>query len=150
MRSGPSQSNTSAARQCRASRRNPDEALRSIGYEPWFGANGRISYERRDAKGQPTHPIHFVAYSGLAWRSQLAFRDALRASSSDRIRSDETRAFSEVGGARLVLLGALSIGLLSLGNAILLHEFWPFLVAVFWGIALGLFSFTQLVFSARA
>ena len=65
------------------------------------------------------------------------------------IRSGESRAFASARGAHLVLLGAGLVAVLSLINAIFVHEFWPFLVAICWGIALGLFSFTHLVFSAR-
>jgi len=86
-----------------------DEAIRGIGYLPWVGADGRISYERRDPKGEPTHHAHFVAYGGLLWHSQLAFRDALRGNPSNReayerlkrdlaARYTDTRDYSEAKG----------------------------------------------------
>ena len=87
-----------------------EEAIRAIGYMPWFGAEGRISYERRDGQGKPTHHVHFVVYGELLWHNQLAFRDALRESLADReayerlkrdlaARFTDTRDYSEAKGS---------------------------------------------------
>ena len=82
------------------------QSIRAFGYQPWFSGPGRVSYERRNSQQQPTHHLHFVVYRELRWREQLAFRDALRASASDReayerlkrylaARYTDTRDYSE-------------------------------------------------------
>ena len=84
-------------------------ALEALGYVPWFGATGRVSYERRNAEGQATHHVHFVVFGDLLWRNQLMFRDALRTNAADReayeklkrelaAKYTDTRDYSEAKG----------------------------------------------------
>jgi GrpB-like predicted nucleotidyltransferase (UPF0157 family) len=61
-----------------------EQSIRTLGYEPWFGAKGRVSYERRNSQSQPTHHLHLVIHDGSQWRDQLTFRDFLRASADER------------------------------------------------------------------
>jgi hypothetical protein len=65
-------------------------------------------------------------------------------------RSGERQALLTARGGLFVPVGSVFVVALSLVNAISLHQFWPFLFAIWWGMALGLFAFVQLVFSAQA
>ena len=82
-----------------------ETALEELGYVPWFGAEGRISFALRDSAGRTTHHLHIVIFDGPLWRDNLAFRDALRSSDADRTaylrlkrelaaRFDDTRSYS--------------------------------------------------------
>ena len=64
--------------------------------------------------------------------------------------SEQRRSFSRTRGGLIVLFGSPLVIALSLFNAVSLHQFWPFLFAVWYGLALALFAFIHLVFSARA
>jgi hypothetical protein len=86
--------------------------------------------------------IYFVCASATAF---LNVRAAARAESGDaRLRMPR---FAHIwrGGA-IALAVAVLVLALQLANVVALHTFWPVLVAVWWGIALGLFSFVGLVF----
>ena len=83
-----------------------EQLIRTLGYEPWFGATGRLSFERRNSQSQPTHHLHVVIHDGSQWRDQLTFRDFLRASAGEReayeslkrnlaARYTDTRIYSE-------------------------------------------------------
>jgi hypothetical protein len=63
--------------------------------------------------------------------------------------SEQRRSFSRARGGRIVTLASLLVIALSVLNAVSLHQFWPFLFAVWYGMALALFAFVQLVFSSR-
>ncbi len=64
--------------------------------------------------------------------------------------TEQRRSFSRARGGRIVTFGSLLVIALSLLNAVSLHQFWPFLFAAWYGMALALFAFLQLVFSTRA
>ena len=53
-------------------------------------------------------------------------------------------------GGAVALFAALLVICLQLTNLVVLHAFWPVLVAAWWGIALSLFAFVGLLFPARA
>ncbi len=63
--------------------------------------------------------------------------------------SEQRRLFSLTRGGRVVTFASVLVIALSLLNAASLHQFWPFLFAVWYGMALALFAFVQLVFSSR-
>lgn len=60
------------------------DRLSELGYVPWWGGDGRVSFQRRNRCGQPTHNLHIVVYEGPNWRRYLSFRDRLRASGARR------------------------------------------------------------------
>jgi GrpB-like predicted nucleotidyltransferase (UPF0157 family) len=80
--------------------------LSELGYVPWYGGEGRISFQQRDSAGRPTHHLHIVIYDGPNWRNYLRFRDQLRSNASDRAayerlkrelasKFDDTRDYSD-------------------------------------------------------
>ena len=73
-------------------------------------------------------------------------RDARRGSQGDMAR--DSRRLQRL--MPWVLLGALLVLGVQLANAISLHQFWPVLIAVWWGIGLSLFAFVSLLFTTRA
>jgi hypothetical protein len=52
-------------------------------------------------------------------------------------------------GGAVALSGALTVIAVQLANLIVLHAFWPVLLAVWWGIGLSLFAFVGLLFPAE-
>lgn len=90
--------------------------------------------------------IHALAVCATA---SLNFRDVLRAR---RAQADSLGRPSQLvakGGLAVLAIALLVIGL-QVVNAISLHAFWPFLVAVWWGIAVSLFAFVGLLFAGRS
>jgi hypothetical protein len=55
-----------------------------------------------------------------------------------------------VRGGSVVLVVAFLVLCLQVANVFSLHAFWPVLVAVWWGLAVSLFSFVSLLFYTRA
>ncbi|MBW2270203.1 MAG: hypothetical protein JRH16_16675 [Deltaproteobacteria bacterium] len=76
-------------------------------------------------------------------------RAAARATSGDPER--QAAPFSSVwGGGKVALLGTLLVMLLQLANTASIQSFWPFLLSVWWSIALGSSEFVRLLLPQRA
>jgi hypothetical protein len=53
------------------------------------------------------------------------------------------------GGQVVFVVGVGTLGL-SIANVVILHSFWPLLAVIWWGLAVSLWAFVALLFSARA
>ncbi len=90
--------------------------------------------------------VHVVAVSLSAF---LNVRAGARADSGDP--NLQIPRFANVWrGGSIALIGALLVVALQLANAVSLQSFWPFLVAIWWGIGLSLFAFVGLLFPSPA
>jgi GrpB-like predicted nucleotidyltransferase (UPF0157 family) len=67
--------------------------LESLGYDyaENAGVPGHFIFGRGRNRGERTHLLHVVEFDGESWRSNLAFRDALRADESLRAGYQRTK-----------------------------------------------------------
>ena len=90
-----------------------------------------------------THAVAVSATAILNARSAAAAR-------SREPEAQIQRSMFVVRGGVVVLVVAFLVLCLQLANVFSLHTFWPVLVAVWWGLAVSLFSFVSLLFFTRA
>jgi hypothetical protein len=86
------------------------------------------------------------------WRLCSAIHvPAILAAASLNVRATgRTASVAGLRGDTVIIGGSVLVICLQLANAISIHEFWPFLIAVWWGIAVSLFAFVSLIFARRA
>jgi len=60
-------------------------------YYPWHSATPGLCYQRRNSLRIPTHRIHVVEHESPQWDDQLAFRDRLVHSPTDRAAYEKAK-----------------------------------------------------------